>query len=137
MTYSSGDVYDVTATKAKISIPDILESEAGKEFILVVRNLDATLSVDIWTVGASEVKHRVPPNYDGVLLDNLPYEHIHGGLLGQVTTAGTAQLNIAIYSRNVKSGVVTEVTSGFSSPAFIAGSDAEDEDERDVVSVVV
>jgi hypothetical protein len=137
MTYSSGDVYDVTGTKARVSIPDIPASEAGNEFIIAVRNLDTTLFVDLWTLGASEVKHRIPPNYDGILLESLPYEHIKDGLNAQVTSAGTAQLNIDIYSkqgRNVQTEIQQTV---FADPAIIPDSEQPEPDDREVVSVIV
>jgi hypothetical protein len=138
MTYSSGDVYDVTGTKARVSIPDIPTSEIGNEFIIAVRNLDTTLFVDLWTLCASEVKHRIPPNYDGILLESLPYEHIKDGLNAQVTTAGTAQLNIDIYSKSGRN-VDTEINQQtvFADPAIIPDSEQETPDEREVVSVIV
>lgn len=137
MTYSSGDVYDVTGTKARVSIPDIPASEVGNEFIIAVRNLDTTLFVDLWTLGASEVKHRIPPNYDGILLESLPYEHIKDGLNAQVTSAGTAQLNIDIYSkpgRNVQTAIQQSV---FADPAILPDGEQPEPDDREVVSVIV
>jgi len=137
MTYSAGDVYDVTGTKARVSIPDIPSSEVGNEFIIAVRNLDTTLFVDLWTLGASEVKHRIPPNYDGILLESLPYEHIKDGLNAQVTTAGTAQLNIDIYSKPGKH-VDTEITQTvFADPAILPDGNKPEPDDREVVSVIV
>jgi hypothetical protein len=70
-------------------------------------------------------------------LESLPYEHIKDGLNAQVTSAGTAQLNIDIYSKQGKN-VQTEIQqSVFADPAIIPDSEQPEPDDREVVSVIV
>lgn len=137
MTYSSGDVYDVDTTKSEIGIPGIPASERDNLFTMIIRNLDPTLVVDIWTRGRTEIKHRIPPNYDGVVLENVAFDHISGGLLGQVTTAGTAQLNIILFSREGQKPAPQVQVNNEGIPFVPRSQEIEDEDERTVEKVTV
>lgn len=117
-----------------IGIPDVPSGDMQTRFTCHVRNLDASLPANIW-LNNGNVLLRIPPNYDGILTENLVRENFSAGIDGQ-GIGGSVSLNIAIFER-ASEGRPTVAIQQQSGLTITEPVNNIEPDERDVVSVIV